>query len=279
MSTPSPPASRSAVPLVTVLLVLALAVGVVSLVLRAPGSQAALPTTAPTAAAQPVTPPSPASRPGTASRLSTFWGVDISWPQCDMSIPPLDAGFVTVGVNGGRPFTDNPCLAEQVAYAKRHSGYAAYLNLAAPRGTDPTTYGRQSALDGLARARAAGLRVHTLWLDVEVLNHWSTDPTVNVAVVNGAVAALRAEHVTAGIYSSVPMWQQIAGGGRINMPVWLATSVTDYRALQPLCRTGLGGHPAAMAQYVAAAGGQLIDVDVLCDNAVPDVVGMFAAAH
>src|SRR3954471_18346071 len=113
MSTPSAPATGSAAPLVAVLLVVALVVGVVSFVLHPPGSQAALPTTAPTAAPQPVAPPSAAARPGAATRLSTFWGVDVSWPQCELDLPAIGAGFVTVGVNGGRPFTANPCLAQQ----------------------------------------------------------------------------------------------------------------------------------------------------------------------
>jgi hypothetical protein len=47
--------------------------------------------------------------------------------------------------------------------------------------------------------------------------------------------------------------------------------------VQPLCRTGLGGRPAVMAQYVASANGKLIDIDVLCNNAIPNVVSMFTA--
>ncbi len=214
-----------------------------------------------------------------ATRLSNVWGIDVSWPQCDPgALPDLEAGFVIVGVTGGRPFTTNPCLDEQVRYARRHSGYAAYLNIDAPRAGDPAAYGRRVALDGLARAREAGLRPATLWLDVEVQNHWA-DAATNVAVLNGAIRALRHRHVAPGIYSSVPMWAEITGSGDPGVPVWLATSVTDYRLLQPECRTGLGGRPAVMAQYVATTGTQLIDVDVLCDDALPDVVSMFAVGR
>jgi hypothetical protein len=300
-----PPASgarrrTTATRLLGVAIVAAIGVGTATLLVEAPWSEAALPglpTPTPTATA-PAGPPTQlpqASAPPAASRalhdgdargagnratrLSTFWGIDVSWPQCGGGIPALDAGFAAVGVNGGRPFTDNPCVREQVAYAKQRSGYSAYLNLDAPRGESPRAYGRRAALDGLARARSAGLDVSTMWLDVEVLNHWSTDATTNVAVINGATAGLQSRGVTVGVYSSVAMWQQITGGARVTMPVWLATPVTDYRAVQPLCRTGLGGHPAVMAQYVATAGGKLIDVDVLCNNAIPDVVGMFNAAR
>jgi hypothetical protein len=249
---------------------------VVTVVVNAQRSQAepALPVSAPpvTPVVQPTV--APVAAPGdVATRLSTFWGVDISWPQCDWT-PSVSSGFAIVGINGGRPFTANPCLSAQVAYATRQSGYSAYMNLDAPRGLDPTSYGRRAAVDALLRARAAGLHLHTMWLDVEVLNHWA-DPATNVAVMNGAAAALRAHHVTPGVYSSAPMWQQITGGGRLSMPLWLATTVLDYRDVQPLCRTGLGGEPAVMAQYVAGADGHLLDVDVLCTNAGGDVVRMF----
>jgi hypothetical protein len=53
--------------------------------------------------------------------------------------------------------------------------------------------------------------------------------------------------------------------------------VTDYRTLDPLCATGLGGRPAVLAQYVATTGQQLIDVDVLCTATREKTVGMFAA--
>jgi GH25 family lysozyme M1 (1,4-beta-N-acetylmuramidase) len=115
-----------------------------------------------------------------------------------------------------------------------------------------------------------------LWLDVEVLNHWSTSAVVNVAVINGALRALQQRGVTTGIYSSTAMWQQITGGAQLDVPVWLATSVTDYRQLPQFCDAGLGGHPADMAQYVAYDGRQLVDVDVLCPKAIPAVVSEFA---
>ena len=233
-------------------------------------------------AARPSSPPkSPApgvSAVKTATHLSAGWGVDISWPQCGpLGMPAVQPGFVIVGINGGRPFTDNVCLSREVAYAKTRTGVAAYLNLDAPRSGDASAYGQKVALDGLARAQRAGLQVPVLWLDVEVLNHWSTSGAVNVAVINGALRALEQRGVIAGIYSSGPMWQQITGGARLNVPVWLATSVTDYRQLPSYCDAGLGGKPADMTQYVAYDGRQLVDVDVLCQQAIPAVVGEFGA--
>src|SRR3954465_1274803 len=193
------------------------------------------PTTAPSSA-----PKSPAAAPvsavKTATHLSAGWGVDISWPQCGpLGMPAVQPGFAIVGINGGRPFTDNVCLSREVSYAKTRTGVAAYLNLDAPRSGDASAYGAKVALDGLARAQRAGLQVPVLWLDVEVLNHWSTSGAVNVAVINGALRALQQRGVTAGIYSSQAMWRQITGDAGLNVPVWLATGGPGYPPLP--------GHP------------------------------------
>jgi hypothetical protein len=194
-------------------------------------------------------------------------------------MPNVQPGFVVVGVNGGRPFTDNACRSREVDWARTRTGVSAYVNIDAPRGGDPASYGRKVALDALARAQQAGLRLPVLWLDVEVLNHWSKDLSYNVDVINGAIRALQSRSVTPGVYSSVPMWQQITGGARLDVPVWVATTVTDYRLLPAECDTGLGGRAAEMAQYVAWDGRQLVDVDVLCAQAIPRVVGEFAAGR
>ena len=283
--------------LLAVSIVSVLVVAIVIAVVQEPrvSSQAAPPTPAagngslPGAMAPPTAQPSsaPKSPAGsavsavkTATHLSAGWGVDISWPQCGpLGMPAVQPGFVIVGINGGRPFTDNTCLSREVSYAKTRTGVAAYLNLDAPRSGDASAYGAKVALDGLARVQRAGLKLPVLWLDVEVLNHWSTSGAVNGAVINGALRALQQHGVTAGIYSSQDMWQQITGGARLNVPVWLATAVTDYRQLPAYCDSGLGGRAADMTQYVAYDGRQLVDVDVLCQQAIPAVVNEFAAGR
>jgi len=243
---------------------------------------AALPATvqapAATAAPKPITPKHAASGVRTATRLSTSWGVDVSWPQCGpLGMPVVQPGFVVVGVNGGKPFTDNACFARELQWAQTRTGFAAYLNIDAPRSGDPVAYGKRVALDGLARVQRAHVAVPVLWLDVEILNHWTTSGATNVAVINAAIRTLQQHGVIAGVYSSAPMWQQITGGAQLGVPVWLATTVTDYRQLPQYCDSGLGGRAADMAQYVAWDGHQLVDVDVLCAHAIPAVVSEFAA--
>lgn len=225
-------------------------------------------TTAPAATA--------AAGPVTASRLSNFWGADISWPQCNAprSIG-LPLGFLIIGLNDGRPFTTNPCLGEQLSAAYGRSGYAVYANIDAPASGDPSSYGAAIAADILRRLHSARLTPRVVWLDVEVINHWSS-PAVNVAVIRAAVAGLAAGGITAGIYSSPPMWQQITGGATLSLPVWTATAVLDYRDLTPYCERGLGGHPAVLGQYVAAYGGRLLDIDVLCAAGLPKSVALFS---
>ena len=261
---------------------------------RVPSSAAPPPKPVPSTASLPgamqppaAAPSAPAKKPApaqagvtVADHLSAAWGVDVSWPQCGaLGMPKVTPGFVVVGINGGRPFTDNLCLAREVSWAKTRTGVSAYLNIDAPRSGDAAAYGRRVALDGLARVQRAQLSLPVVWLDVEVLNHWSSSTAVNVAVINGALRALQQRGVTVGIYSSGPMWQQITGGAHLDIPVWLATAVTDYRQLPQLCDVGLGGRPADMAQYVAWDGHQLVDVDVLCQKAIPAVVGDFAAGR
>ncbi len=56
-----------------------------------------------------------AVKPNTASKPV---GYDISYPQCGKKLPG-SAAFVVIGVNGGTAANTNPCLAEQLAWAKK----------------------------------------------------------------------------------------------------------------------------------------------------------------
>ncbi|MDQ1686550.1 MAG: hypothetical protein QOC82_3287 [Frankiaceae bacterium] len=196
--------------------------------------------------------------------LAAGWGIDVSWPQCGARLPAVATGFAIVGVNGGRPMTGNPCLRDQLSALRGHLPVAFYLNLAAPSSGDPAAYGARIVDDGLARIARTGAHVPVVWLDVEILNAWR-DRSTNVAVINAALRRLTARGLTGGIYSSVPMWQQVTGGAAIHVPVWLAITGSEVPSLRQACATGLGGTKATMVQYVAITPAQkLVDADVLC---------------
>jgi hypothetical protein len=223
------------------------------------------------------TPPRP-GRPARASVVSpqaaTYssarpgWGNDISWPQCDGAYPsgPHDIGVV--GVTDGRPFTTNPCLGSQFAWARGSQmpgGAQAYVNLeidgssAGPhhcaaddhhcRAYD---YGVLTMYDAMARAQAVGVTPAFWWLDVEVGNNWSDlHPEWNQATVQGAIDAVRARGVDVGIYSSVDQWAEILPDAyRPGVPTWLAV-VGDSGMAPALCglRHSLTGGPVYLVQY------------------------------
>src|SRR5688500_12326059 len=143
---------------------------------------------------------------------ATRVGYDVSWPQCDDELPESFA-FAIVGVNGGRPFSQNDCLIEQLEWAGQDADF--YLNTANPgpaissfwptgqdeprpcdTGREPGDdthdcsylYGWNAAADAYARVREVFIGLHwadedderipgaaTWWLDVETANSWRGD--------------------------------------------------------------------------------------------------------
>jgi hypothetical protein len=216
-------------------------------------------------------------------RVTQVIGYDASYPECGVALPP--PAFGIVGINGGRAFTANPCLAQEYAWALSSKSpvqphLAFYMNTgnpgpgispywppngtATPQPCDGSAsaacaydYGWLAAQDALSRARttAGGLATQVpWWLDVEVENSWSTDKSANSADLQGAVAALRQAGVGAvGIYALSSGWEAIIGAGPpnapfVHLPNWRpgATSVVD--APTWCARTVTGGR-VEFAQY------------------------------
>lgn len=85
-------------------------------------------------------PPALAAKPTAAGPApKTPLGIDISWPQCGKTLPSGQA-FGIVGVNGGLATTTNPCLKDQLLWAKKSVGGTPqdktqlYVNTANPGG-------------------------------------------------------------------------------------------------------------------------------------------------
>jgi hypothetical protein len=87
------------------------------------------------------------SSQGGGGSTSAPLGIDISWPNCGKRLP-ADPAFVVVGVNGGLATTTNPCLTDQLKYAKsKATGAIAsqdkiqlYVNTANPGGLGTTSW-------------------------------------------------------------------------------------------------------------------------------------------
>jgi len=173
-------------------------------------------------------------------------GHDVSSPQCGGTMPASGV-FGIVGVTAGLPFSVNPCLATEAAWAVGTGEAMLYTNTANPgptsqnwpdagtgrclvdtSATDPGCayeYGRKAAGDALAKATSALAGVLdpttvTWWLDVEGQrapsdfgNSWEDDQPANAATVQGFVDGLRQGAVPeVGVYSTAWQWNDITGG-------------------------------------------------------------------
>jgi len=138
----------------------------------------------------------------------TSIGYDISFPQCSESLPS-SPGFGIVGVNAGHPFSTNPCLSRELAWAQGavNANPAFYANADNPGPTFaadwPTSqqspkvcsgadsvacsydYGWNAARSAFANAVNAEIAngsssptgaaiAAPWWLDVETGNKWQT---------------------------------------------------------------------------------------------------------
>jgi hypothetical protein len=174
-------------------------------------------------------------------------GDDVSYPQCGKTLPSGQA-FGIVGVNGGRANTTNPCLANEIAWARNSSGttrqarVSFYVNTADPgnlkvadwpvSNDDPITrvvvsdpYGGCARRDDRACAWQYGWNAaefdaqtrgisgpgrYRWWLDVETITSWEPSTRNNRADLEGMVAYFRRIGGTVGIYSTTSQWDKIA---------------------------------------------------------------------
>lgn len=212
-------------------------------------------------------------------------GADVSWPQCPrgMGIPqkqgkgapmPLpSARFLVLGLTNGPGFYANPCLADQVAWAKaRHLQVGVYSVVSTPRAGQPgrTAFdsGYQQALFNLRTMRSVGLESPGVWVDVENVPgfDWPADPAANADVVKGAIQGYHDQGMRVGVYSTPSLWQHVVGDLRLGLPEWRAAGQTSRQEAVRRCgaATGVQGGRAVLAQWVDAGR----DRDLTCPGSV-----------
>ncbi|WP_246669931.1 FG-GAP-like repeat-containing protein [Arthrobacter zhaoguopingii] len=185
----------------------------------------------------------------------------MSWPQCPSSVggfglplPPVSTQFVIIGLTKGLPFTENPCLASQVNWArsnnKKTHGYAmaafptaAQLSTYGARGPwTATTRAAQLSNVGYAEAKFAvasmsrvGFRPPVVWIDVEPrpAQPWPTNTAAqqrdNRLIIEGLMRGLRDSGFSYGLYSYTAGWADITGSWRLpGVPVWATAGRLDY---------------------------------------------------
>jgi hypothetical protein len=174
-------------------------------------------------------------------------GYDVSYPQCSGSYPasPL---FGIVGVNGGRARNANPCLGQELAWARDAPGQmrpkqpplSLYIDTGNPGGhhiadwpsggSAPAygacnglltnacsyVYGEQRAAYSYGLAAAVdpvAAKTAPWWLDVELALSWAGTYQLNIAALQGFIVGLDNSGVTGpiGIYSTSAQWKEITG--------------------------------------------------------------------
>jgi hypothetical protein len=187
-------------------------------------------------------------------------GYDVSWPQCGGAMPP-SSQISIVGVDDGHPFSQNPCLQQEAAWAATATQRAQYMVLDSPVGwssanvlqyadhgpagdcaaTDYScqsyNWGYNAANADVQYADAQGASSDEWWLDVELptassidpsgsncdaANFWVCDPKLNSLVIVSAVTALEQSGKHVGVYSTQGQWQAITGGLTLGLPIWIA---------------------------------------------------------
>ena len=207
----------------------------------------------------------------------TTTGYDVSYPQCGGSVAP-GGSFGIVGVNGGKPFTYNSCLATEYRSAPKSPAPSLYINTAysgayrksisstcsglstAVAGTDAQQHawaiGCSEAEASLGYAsRQSASNVAMWWLDVETANSWSSsDLTLNQYTIQGATSRLAQTGLPVGVYSTQSMWTAITGGSFT--PTGLAA---DWVA-SGSCSTPFTNSPVWLVQSVVGG----VDRDYAC---------------
>lgn len=227
-----------------------------------------------------------ASKKATGPKLGPIRGADVSWPQCpkgmgipekqgqDQPMPVEAAEFVIIGLTNSPSFTVNPCLEDQIEWAReRDLLVAAYAIVSYP--DDATVQklgnegpyagssrlgalrnvGYQAALHNLRTMKDTGLDSPIVWIDVEPVGtfEWSADTEANAAVVEGTVRGYRDQGLRVGFYSLPSMWSKIVGDLSFEAPEWRPAGENPQSVAEERCGAdwSFQGGDAVFGQWVA----------------------------
>ena len=165
-------------------------------------------------------------------------GYDVSWPQCSprgsvrAQALPVARSFDIVGVNNGTIGAFNSCFAAEARWAGKNLSVYIILQ-AAPGGNPPMetkgpraycapknnncegyNWGYNYAKADIAFVEAAGVSPRAWWIDIETAENWPTArsvQSVNAAIIQGALDAIKSAHQVVGIYSTWYQWGVITG--------------------------------------------------------------------
>ncbi len=227
-------------------------------------------------------------------RVGRF-GRDVGWPNCPPGLgiparrtlgkpmPPASARYLLIGLTNGPAFYPNPCLRDQVSFARRrHLWTSAYAVVTYPTTAQLAQYGDAGpgragglaarlwnvgwaqAQQNVENMRAAGLEPPTLWVDVEPVRPpapWSRDTAANRQVLDGSIAAYRKAGLQVGVYSTPYLWRSVVGDVDYGFPEWRAAGPTSLQRALGVCAGAdiQGGH-AVLGQWSNVD----VDFNVLC---------------
>jgi hypothetical protein len=182
-------------------------------------------------------------------------GFAISYPQCPKSFPNSSYGYGILGVTKGRSFTHNPCLKDEISWARRAQYHPSfYINLSFPQDKYPTLiksfncragdqkcaayhFGYAIAQDAYNYAQSQGLADAPWWLDMQTISTWSSSKNTNAQVVQGAADFYKNKHLPVGLSTTPYQWDQIAGDYVTNLPNWVPGRIDQQIAAQ-YCSSG-----------------------------------------
>lgn len=238
-----------------------------------------------------------------APRDGLVLGGDISWPQCPkgmgipekqgqgMPMPLPEAEYVVLGLTNGPGFTPNPCLADQVKWAKDNDVLVAVYAVSSypDRATldefgadgphDASTrlgrlknVGYQQARFNIGTMGQVGLLSPIVWIDVEPVPvfEWSDDVRANAAVIEGVARGYVDAGFKIGVYSTPSLYDRVVGDLSLGgIPEWRAAGQTSRAEALNRCGSdwSIQGGPAVMGQWVA----QRRDMNVTCPGIAADL--------